>query len=257
MPVDVGWLLREAPPPIDANEPFERLYAQRARQEARVLLVGGIFTDFYPGYLRRIRRALGASEIDIDSARGTLRDNAAKIRDAVLREREPVVLLGQSKGPLDIHAALALYPQIAPRVRAFVSLQAPFAGTPLAEDPRHSRVLRRLAPAAFLQMGYEHRKRFLREHSPVSPVPTVALATSTPRAGFMLEKTRRHMADCHGAINDGFVPVADAQIPGARLVRLDGLDHASLALAWLRPRAPYDAARVAQALVALALQSRT
>jgi triacylglycerol lipase len=85
-------------------------------------------------------------------------------------------------------------------------------------------------------------------------VPTVALATSTARAGFMLEKTRSHMADVHGAINDGFVPVADAQIPGARLVRLDGMDHASLALAWLRPRSPYEAGRVVQALVALALQ---
>jgi hypothetical protein len=255
MPADVGWLLREATAPVDATERFEQLYAQRARREAKVLLVGGIFTDFYPGYLRRIRRALGASEIDIDSARGTLRDNAARIRDAVLRERGPVVLLGQSKGPLDIHAALALYPQLVPRVRAFVSVQAPFAGTPLAEDPRRWRLLRRIAPAAFFQMGYEQRKRFLREHSPVPPVPTVALATSTARAGFMLEEPRRYMAEKHRAISDGFVPLADAQIPGARLVHLEGLDHASLALAWMRPRAPYEAGRVAQALVALALEA--
>jgi hypothetical protein len=85
-------------------------------------------------------------------------------------------------------------------------------------------------------------------------VPTVALATVTGRAGLFLEKTRQYLASTYGAANDGFVPIADAHIPGARLVRLEGMDHASLALRWLRPRAPFDPARVARALVALALE---
>ena len=79
----------------------------------------------------------------------------------LVEDAQPVVLLGQSKGPLDIHAALALYPEIAANVRAFVSVQAPFAGTPLAE--RRS-VLRRLAPEAYFEMSYEQRRDFLRAH---------------------------------------------------------------------------------------------
>ena len=257
MPSEVGWLLREAPPPIDATTRFLELYARPPRIGARVLLVPGIFTRFYPAYLRCVRRALGGEVIPIDTE-GTLIANAAAIRDAVLRaaapEAAPVVLVGQSKGPLDIHAALALHPEIVPRVRAFVSLQAPFGGTPLATDPASSQLLRRLAPQAFFQMAYQQRRDFLRAHSPVLKVPTVALATSCARAGLLLEKTRQYLSSKYGAESDGFVPTADQSIPGARLVTLRGLDHAAVALPWMRPRAPYQAGRVALALVALALE---
>ena len=47
------------------------------------------------------------------------------------------------------------------------------------------------------------------------------------------------------------VPLPDAQIPGASLVVLDGVDHAALALPWLRPFRRYDPGRVAKALIAL------
>lgn len=254
MPSEVGWLAREGPPPVDATARFLELYAAPPAIDAPVLLVPGIFTGLYPAYLRRIGRVLRARTIPIDR-QGTLESNAQAIRDAVLGEPGPVVLLGQSKGPLDIHAALVLHPEIAPRVRAFVSVQAPFAGTPLATDPKGSLLLRRLAPAAFFQMAYEQRRQFLRAHPPLPPVSTVALATSCSRAGLFLENTRRYLAQKYGAESDGFVPTVDEQIPGARLVTLRGLDHAALALPWMRPRAPYEAGRVALALVALALRA--
>ena len=69
-----------------------------------------------------------------------------------------------------------------------------------------------------------------------------------------LETTRQYIASTYGAANDGFVPIADAHIPGARLVRLERMDHASIALRWLRPRALFEPGRVARALVALALE---
>ena len=254
MPSDVGWLLREQPAPIDATAEFLKLYESPPVPAAPVLLVPGIFTDFYPAYLKAVRRGLGARKIDIDT-QGTMAGNAARIRDAVLREPVPVVLVGHSKGPLDIHAALVLHPEIVPRVRAFVSLQAPWAGTPLATDPKRSRILRRLAPAAFFQMSYDQRKLFLRDHPEVPPVPTVALATSARRAGFLLEKTRRYIEEQYGAESDGFVPTVDEQIPGARLVLLRGMDHAAVALSWMRPRAPYAPGRMARAVVALALRA--
>ena len=244
MQAEIGWLLRESPPSIDVTARFLEIYSSPPEPAVPVLLVPGIFTGIYPAYLRSIRRALRAREIEIDTAHGKLRDNAARIRDAVAKEPTPVVLLGQSKGPLDIHAALALYPEIAPNVRAFVSLQAPFAGTPLAD--RRS-LLRSLAPEAFFEMSYPERQAFLRAYGAVPKVPTVALATHTARAGLFLEKTRQFIE----APSDGFVPLPDAQIPGALLVVLDGVDHAALALPWLRPFGRYDPGRVAKALIAL------
>lgn len=245
--------MRQGTAPVEATARFHQLYAARARTGAPVLLVGGIFTDRYPWYLRSVRRALRARELPIDT-QGTVRDNAAAIRDFVLREREPVVLMGHSKGPLDIHAALCLHPAIVPRVRAFISLQAPFAGTPLATDAEARALVRTLAPDSFFEMGYEERKSFLLAHPPCPPVPTVALATLTSRARWPLERTRRYIAREYGEANDGFVPFADAQIPGARLVALEGVDHAALALPWLRPFARLHVGRTACALVALALE---
>lgn len=228
-----------------------------------MLLVGGIFTERYPGYLRRIRRALRAREIRIDTD-CDMAANAATIRDAVLDASEPVVLFGQSKGPLDIHAALSLYPELVPRVRAFVSVQAPFGGTPLASDAEASRLARNVVrgivgglfrgtPRAYFEMGYARRRAFLAAHPPLLLVPTIALATWTARAGLLLRGTHRYLAR-YAVRSDGFVPLPDAHVPGAPLITLDGLDHASLALRWLRPRARFEPGEVARALVALALQ---
>lgn len=252
MPSTPGWLLREGPRPVDVTAQFDELYRRRATTGARVLLVPGIFTDRYPWYLRRVRRALRAEELPIDT-QGTLRENAGAIGDALGREREPVVLMGHSKGPLDIHAALCLFPSIIGKVRAFISLQAPFAGTPLATDAKARPLLRRMAPQSFFQMGYDERREFLSAHPGLPPVPTIAVASFTDRARWPLERTRRYIADEYGERSDGFVPFADAQIPGARLVVLPGIDHASLALPWMRPFARLDAGRAASALVALAV----
>ena len=260
----LGWMGRELPPPLDVTSRFRELYAKPPRIDVPVLLVAGIFTQYYPGYLRRVRRALRASELPIDTEQ-PVATNARAIRDRVLRERRPVVLLGQSKGPLDIHAALSLHPEIIANVRAFVSVQAPFGGTPLASDAEAAPLARGLvrgivggllhgSPRAYFDMGYAQRRQFLARHPPLSRVPTLALASVTARAGLFLEKTRQYIAATYGAANDGFVPFADAHIPGARLVRLDGMDHASIALRWLRPRAPFEPGRVARALVTLALE---
>ena len=267
---DVGWLARQGPPAIDVTPRFLELYARGAAlpREFPILFVGGIFTKRYPLYLARNRRrlrelGLSAREVPIDTE-GTVIANAAVIRDAVL-QAGPCVLVGQSKGPLDIHAALALHPLIVPKVRAFVSLQAPFAGTPLATDAEASPLLRRAvygivggllrgSPRAYFEMGYAERRAFLALHSPTPLVPTLAVAARTERAGWPLERTRRYLLENYGAPNDGFVPAIDEEIPGARVVRLQGMDHASLALRWLRPRAPFEPGRATEALIALALE---
>jgi hypothetical protein len=257
-------MARELPPPVDVTPRFLELYARPPPGVVPVLLVAGIFTQYYPGYLRRVRRALRASELPIDTEQ-TMATTARAIRDRVLRERAPVVLLGQSKGPLDIHAALSLHPEIIPKVRAFVSVQAPFGGTPLASDAEAAPLARGLvrgvvggllrgSARAYFEMGYAQRRQFLARHPPLPRVPTIALASVTARAGLFLEKTRQYIAKVYGAPNDGFVPLEDAHIPGARVVRLEGMDHASIALRWLRPRAPFEPGRVARALVALAVE---
>src|SRR5207249_765406 len=66
--------------------------------------------------------------------------NAKQIRDAILaasKDGKPVVLLGHSKGGVDITAALALYPELKPHIRAVVAAQTPYGGSPVANDVVH------------------------------------------------------------------------------------------------------------------------
>jgi dienelactone hydrolase len=65
--------------------------------------------------------------------------NARMIRDAILASpAEPgpprIVLVGYSKGSNDILEALVAYPELRPRVAAFVSVAGTIAGSPLAND---------------------------------------------------------------------------------------------------------------------------
>jgi triacylglycerol lipase len=275
---DPGWLARSAPAAADATPRFLELY-ERACAEPRwfpealrrdvFLLVPGLFTERYPLYLQQNEqhmRALGVElrQVACDTEQ-PLEERARAVREAVLaiaREGRPAVLVGHSKGPIDAHAALVLHPEICPHVRALISLQAPFAGTPLATDPAASRLLRRLidaairvlfqgSPRAFWDLTYEARRVFLATHPPESPVPAISLVTTTLHARWPLELTRRYLQRRYGTASDGFVAALDGAIPGSRLVRLERMDHAGLALGWFG-RSAWDAGAVTQALLAMA-----
>lgn len=268
-----GWLLRSAPPAIDSTPAFLRLYERARREpgwfppalrECVFLIVPGIFTEHYPLYFFQNKKRM--KELGIDAREVPMKTElpvaacAAAIRDQVLRAAPRAsILVAHSKGPLDAHAALVLHPEIVPHVRALVSLQAPFGGTPLASDEGH--LLRRMIsgairglfrgePESFFDMAYDAREKFLRAHGATCPVPAISLVTTTPRAAWPLEHTRRYLQKSYGVQSDGFVPEGDAAIPGSRLVKLQGVDHAGLALRWLG-RSAFEPAPLTQAILAL------
>jgi len=272
-----GWLARTARPPIDETARFLQLYAEARRGRSRlrevlgrdaIVLVPGLFTERYPFYLARARKRLlrlGAevrvSPIDTDQ---TARRNAETIRKTILEAasggRRRCLVVGHSKGPLDAQAALALDPDLARHVRALLSLQAPFAGTPLAGDAARSRGWRRLvsavvgglfrgSPRAFFELSYEARAE---AGTAAASVNAVCLVTSTARAGPLLERTRRYIESHTGAPSDGFVPPVDAWLPGSRVVHLMGVDHGGLALPFCRSLFEPEAAVEALATLALA-----
>lgn len=277
---DIGWLARRRPAGPDVTARFLELYADaeqgplpvsRADRRHVILFVPGIFTERYPFYfhanIRHLRkRGFDVRRVEIDTDE-TVAVNAEVIHDSiqgVAREGRRVILIGHSKGPLDIAAALALYPGMAPWVRAFVSMQAAYAGTPLASDLEASPLLRSLvsgiirrmlhgAPQAYWDLSYKARQRLLSEHPALPNVPIVSLVTSTDAAWGPLEQTRRYMAERYGVETDGFVPVWDAAIPGSRVVHLRGVDHAGPALLGVG-NSPYRAGSLTEALVALALE---
>lgn len=277
---NAGWSKRAGPPSRDESARFQGVYAAvkagknvlpPEAKDHTYLMVGGLFTERYPGYMQantdRLRqRGLDARRVPIDTD-ASVEANAKAIRDAVLAAAQggrQVVLVGQSKGGVDVAAALALYPELKPHVRAVVAMQAPYGGTPIASDIGQSgnvrqfveRVVRdvfRGDPAALADLSYEARRRFVEAHPYPTDIPTVSLATSRRSWGSVLLAPTDYLWRRYGLKSDGLVPADDAEIPGSRVVRVDDMDHAESVIQGVPGFSRHRPAEVTEALVALAL----
>lgn len=72
-------------------------------------------------------------------------NNARQIRDHIValsgeEKTRPVILMGHSKGTVDILQAVATYPEVRDRVVAVVSVAGAVGGSPLADEAKQSRV---------------------------------------------------------------------------------------------------------------------
>ncbi len=264
-----GWLLREptAAAAQDDTEAFKHLYeAARAgeddpRRVARgrlpadardyqVLLVKGLFGNHMPGYfhpaekhLRRLGLHVRILKVGTDASVAT---NAQTVRDAVVRSyarnERPVVLVGHSKGGVDVLAALALYPDIVPSVRGVVVMQSPYGGTPIADDVEACPGMRIAtgvvvgglllgSPKSVADLTYDRRRDFITAHPLPAGVPVVSLATSrAPAFGQVLQASSTYLEKQYGLASDGLVVPDDGIVPGSRMVRLDDMSHAESVL---------------------------
>jgi len=230
----------------------------------RVFVVTGAFSDcFGPDalpYRSGIARMTGAGyrieTIEV-SGRSSAGHNARQIADALRAaspaESDRILLMGYSKGAIDILEFLDEYPDLAARVSAVVSIAGAVMGTPLAEkgewfyrkaladtfaarcDPGDGGVLESLDPTV--------RRRWLADHPLPRHIAYLSLAAFT---------TREHLA--HGLLpfwkmlapfdprNDGQILIGDAVIPGATLLGYANADHWSIALR-IENELPHLAAR--------------
>jgi len=81
-------------------------------------------------------------EVDGTSSSG---NNARQIRDHIIalppqEKNRPIILMGHSKGTVDILQAVVTYPEVRDRVVAVVSVAGAVGGSPLADNAKQSRV---------------------------------------------------------------------------------------------------------------------
>lgn len=115
---------------------FKLIYPEAER--LTYLFVGGLFTNHYPNYFRRnidyLQERLRLPRVQcipINTESGVV-SNAKTIRDAVIRtctHGKSIVLIGHSKGGLDILEAVRRHPEIVPFLYGIVTFQAPVGGT--------------------------------------------------------------------------------------------------------------------------------
>lgn len=227
--------------------------ANRAREGADILppdardpvylTVPGLFTERYPAYMadkfaRMAALGLDHHMVPIDTD-DDIAPNAAVVQQTVLEHTAAgrrAVLLGHSKGGVDIAAALAFYPELQPRVRAVVTLQAPWLGTPIADLVDDQAVLswahRFIVEGAFdgsvealRSLRMDTRAAFVARHPWPAAVPAVSFASMLQSWRTLLAVPDALLTRDHGP-TDGFVPVAYAIVPGSDAVIARDVDHA-------------------------------
>jgi hypothetical protein len=277
----------------DAFDPMlvEALLApQRERLKTiEVLVVPGFLTDLLEpleaigisDYLEAQVEALQplvrkVSLVDLETE-GSVADNATTIAEAVAAAEGPLCLLSHSKGGLDaLEFLLSANPALTDKVVCWVAIQAPFAGSPVADVVSDWGLLRWPSEQLLLLLGGSEqalhdqrtdlRSCYLGQHDAAvkalgERMAVLALAGAIDSdAGWtehltMVLPTLAWMR-LNGIRNDGLVPTDSAKLPHLPYAVLAPLDHTG-AVAFGTTSLSFEQRKLlTQALFALALQSR-
>jgi pimeloyl-ACP methyl ester carboxylesterase len=166
---------------------------------------------------------------------------AAALSAAPIDRGRKVILVGYSKGGLDILRFLVDFPERAADVDAVVSIATPVFGTPLADlaAPAYRALLAKL-PMEKCPTGDGDVMASLQPDEAVhwlasNPLPedvryySLAAFASRERVARALVPTWKHLG-ADGQRNDGQVVAIDAVIPGATLLGFANSDHWGIAL---------------------------
>ncbi|HEY4254282.1 MAG TPA: hypothetical protein VGM87_23955 [Roseomonas sp.] len=248
-------------PPSDdrSGEGREGLNRPDSLAGQRVLLVHGLMGEVMAAlrpvgldYMHGLAAWLRAQGATVDVVRlptaAPIARNAERLRDVLLAEPAPVLLVAHSKGGLEALAAL-LDPAAAARCSGFVALQSPFFGSPVADAVTRARPLDAAAMglARLLRIGSGEGLRDLTTTrraswmvanadaigSLLARLPVACLATALPARGLrgrdrLYGMAARWMATQGAWPSDGLVPVSSALLPGARHLLRDGSHIASV-----------------------------
>jgi hypothetical protein len=238
------WLWRLPDEPVGGDVPVR---AMPAPEDLAIFLVTGAFSECVGDEARPLSagagrwRALGAHvETIVVSGRSGSDQNARQIADFIagadLPDSRTVILIGFSKGALDILHYLVNFPEAATRVAAVVSISSPVFGSLLADKASftYSTFLSRL-PYSRCAPGDGQIIRSLTTDAASEWIASNVLPRSVRYYSLAGFTTREHMA--RGLVtgwkiltradprNDGQVIAADAVIPGATLLGYANADH--------------------------------
>ena len=234
-----------------ADEPRPGTFADLPALDPQLqfLVVGGAFSDCFGPASVAYRRAIeGLTEQGFRvgtiaiSGRSSAEHNAQMMADALaVAPAGPLVLLGYSKGTVDIFYFLNAYPELAQRVVAVISVAGPIFGSEVAErgawvydnllagalpgrcDPGDEGVVDSLLPRV--------RRDWLARNPPPPAVRYYSLLAFT---------TREHIArallpswEILAPIdlrNDGQLTVGEGTLPGSTLLGYANSDHWGIAI---------------------------
>jgi hypothetical protein len=183
--------------------------------------------------------------IKVDALSGTA-PNARMIRDEIMAmPEEPgpprLVLIGYSKGTLDILDAVVTYPEIRPHIAAVVSVAGAIGGSKVADDASESMAdMMRFFPGAECDQGDDQsvaslrpdvRRQWMSEHPLPSDVPFYSVVTlpDEARVSRVLTPTYSKLSKLDPR-NDSQVFYNDQIIPNGSLLAFVNADHWAVVL---------------------------
>jgi len=233
---------------------YDRNCALRSA-DARVLRRHNVL--FVPGYLAGRNPAYFAEQIDwlhsidVQTTKVAIRAgqsiaiNGSIIAATIRNSTKPVILITHSKGSVDALEALRTEPALQAKVRAWVSLQGVFFGSPLADILLDGTLLNPVISDTILgflggtrqsaeDLTTKAALAYYRKHrtaisTVLRKVRSIAFASNldgaeAARVKSLLEIPHELMRH-EGIPNDGLVPVDSAVLPGMDFVKVSGVDH--------------------------------
>lgn len=239
---------------------------------ARAAAEKGLF-DFLGDQVDALREAGITVEMAKTDSEGAIADNAPIILRQIARSREPVCLLTHSKGGLDaLDALLRADKALVEKVRCWVALQSPFAGSPLADLAEESWVVRNAAghllPAlggsaqSLTDLTIAERRRYLAANATkiaqvLSRIRVLCfaghvegIAADTLPAGVGAEILS--WALDRETPSDGLVPVKSSILPGTHYIVAKGVDH-SITVTSRNPLQSFDRVLFLKALLVMVM----
>ena len=238
------WLWRLSDEPAGGPD---RLVPQASPEHLDVLLVTGAFSEcvgeasrpFSAGAARLRTAGANVRTIVVGGRSGT-GHNARQIAEALeaspIDGKRKVILIGYSKGGLDILRFLVDFPDLAARVDAVVGVASPLFGTPLADlaEPAYAALVAKL-PYEECPPGDGEVMSSLTPEAATQWLEANPLPVGVRFYSLAAFTTREHVARALlpfwkqlggvDARNDGQVVATDAAIPGSTLLGYANADH--------------------------------
>ncbi len=278
----------------DRSAEFEREFASStefnlvALQTYKILLVPGFFAnpimkaknisllsrygfgEYFDDQLRLFQKQNIESErIKLESENST-DFNVELIAQSIKAAQKLLILIGHSKGNIDILVSLIRYPELHSKVKGWISIQAPFHGSPVADWFIKNQNLSWFARwflqkiggnfEALSDLSQQKRILFLIEHNMEIQkmslkIPILAVGTEIPKIPFKIDTLLWIPRDLMLRVNipnDGLVPLSGTSLQGSDSILLKNLDHADPVMkSWVRE---YDRTRMTQLLCYLLLK---
>ena len=216
----------------------------------RVLIVPGVMNScaastpaFQEGH-KYLREKYGIP-VDLlavpnESSETNAKEIAEWIESQSRADSRKFIVIGYSKGGPDLQTMLALYPQAAERVAAFVSVAGAIGGSPIADampaiadrwmSMANVGTCRGNMSEAFKSLRRDVRQAFLRQYpSPRVPSYTITATSTLENTSKMLRQTWELLA-AYDTRQDGQLTRTDATIPQSLFLGTVFADHFAVAL---------------------------